>query len=276
MRDLPAARMLVLVSALLGASVLGRLEADASTGEPDCSESPDCTADEKLQTYLRGARAKLAPGPRDALDGIAGDARRLLALRGYLRAGQQAQARWAWSQAQIDLYETSAEGADALAEVERVRETFAQLNPGYALRVNTQVRSLDEQLRKWNQVESVGRAADELLAEARKEMSRPVHEGTTSEAGLQSFERFLRGFAPREQPTVATPGLSLHGSGRAFDFQVLHGTRLIAGTSTATAAEAWDRAGWTLRLQEAVRRASTKLFGPLSVPHEPWHYDYRP
>jgi hypothetical protein len=74
-------------------------------------------------------------------------------------------------------------------------------------------------------------------------------------------------------PTLAVPGLSPHGQSRAFDFQVMRGSQLIAGPSSPSS---WDESGWTSKLQEAVRRASTKFSGPLASPREPWHYDYRP
>ncbi|HZB46856.1 MAG TPA: hypothetical protein VE360_16485, partial [Pyrinomonadaceae bacterium] len=69
---------------------------------------------------------------------------------------------------------------------------------------------------------------------------------------------------------------SPHGRSRAFDFQVVRGNQLIAGTSAASAAGAWDGAGWTGRLQEAVRDAGARFAGPLASPREPWHYEYRP
>jgi hypothetical protein len=53
----------------------------------------------------------------------------------------------------------------------------------------------------------------------------------------------------------------------------MRGAQLVAGPSSAGS---WDSAGWTEKLQEAVRRASTKFAGPLASPREPWHYDYRP
>ncbi|HEX8560687.1 MAG TPA: hypothetical protein VF668_21515 [Pyrinomonadaceae bacterium] len=227
----------------------------------------------KLGLYERAAAAGLAPEQREALGRIADEGRRLLALRGYLRAGSGAAARWAWSREQIEAYEKSPEHAAALAEVEKVRRAFEASNPGHTLRVNTNVRSLDEQLEKWSQTDSVGRAGAELLGRAREEVAGASYGDGAAAADVRRFEGFLRGYAPRATPTVAVPGLSPHGQSRAFDFQVMRGAQLVAGPSSP---DAWDVNGWTVRLQEAVGRASAKFSGPLASPREPWHYEYRP
>lgn len=235
--------------------------------------APAVAAD-KLDAYMRAAAADLAPEQRDALGRIPEEARRLLALRGYLRSGGDAMSRWAWSRERIEGYEKSPEYAAALAEVDKVRREFESSNPGYTLRVNTNVRSLDEQLSKWNETESVKRAGEELLARAREEVAGASYSEDAKAPGVRRFENFLRGSTTRATPTLAVPGLSPHGQARAFDFQVMRGSQLIAGTSGVEAA--WDKAGWTLKLQEAVGRAGTKFTGPLASPREPWHYDYRP
>ena len=242
---------------------------------PEASPSPATSAEPggKLEIYVRAAAAGLAPEQGEALGRVEGEARRLLALRGYLRAGRDAGSRWAWSRERIEGYEKSAEYAAALAEIEKVRMAFESANPGYTLRVNTQVRSLEEQLSKWNEADSVGRAGEELLARAREEVGAASYGEGGSAADVRRFEGFLRGAGTRSTPTLAVPGLSPHGQARAFDFQVMRGTQLIAGPSSPSA---WDAAGWTLKLQEAVARASTKFSGPLASPREPWHYDYRP
>lgn len=228
---------------------------------------------DKLEAYVRAAVARLAPEQREALGRIGEGPRRLLALKGYLRAGRGASERWAWTQAQIESYEKSPEYAAALAEIEKVGREFASSNPGYTLRVNTKVRSLDEQLSKWGENDSVARAGEELLARARQEVEGSAYPDPPAAAGVESFERFLRAAQTRATPTLAVPGLSPHGQARAFDFQVMRGGELVAAPSSPGA---WDAAGWTAKLQEAVRRASTKFSGPLASPREPWHYDYKP
>ena len=233
-------------------------------------------AQAKLQAYVSGVSRGLAPEVQEALRRIDGDSRRLLAIRGYLRGARDLGAKWAWSQEQIDAYRSTAEYQQASAEVEKVRRKFAELNPGYNLQVNTEVRSLDEQVSNWNEAEPVRRAGDELLAAALKEVSAGSYKPAPDAEGLERFERFLRAFSPAESPTVAVPGLSAHGQSRAFGFQVKQGDKLIAGTSSAGVKQEWDDAGWTAKLQEAVSTSSTKFNGPLESPREPWHYTYVP
>lgn len=248
---------------------------------PESSPSPEASptlpsevgSSGKLESYVRAAAADLAPEQREALGHVNTDARRVLALRGYLRAGREAASRWAWSRERIESYEKSPEYAAALAEVEKVRREFEGANPGYTLRVNTQVRSLDEQLSKWNENDSVARAGEELLGRAREELAGSSYAAAPAAADVQRFEGFLRGSATRVTPTLAVPGLSPHGQSRAFDFQVMRGSQLIAAPS---APDAWDTAGWTEKVRTAVMHASTKFSGPLASPREPWHYDYRP
>ena len=253
----------------------GAAENSAAANPPSTAESPSAAAEAggKLETYMRAAAAGLAPEQREALGRVEGDGRRLLALRGYLRAGPDVGSRWAWSRARIESYERSPEYADALAEIERVRRAFEEANPGYTLRVNTQVRSLDEQLSKWNEADSVARAGEELLERARTEVAAASYGESAEASDVRRFETFLRDAPTRVTPTLAVPGLSPHGQARAFDFQVLRGGQLIAGPSSSSA---WDAAGWTSKLQEAVGRASARFKGPLASPREPWHYDYRP
>lgn len=230
-------------------------------------------AEGKLERYVRASAEGLAPEQREALGRVGGDARRVLALRGYLRAGGEASSRWAWSRERIEGYEKSQEYAAALAEIEKVRREFESANPGYTLRVNTQVRSLDEQLKKWNENDSVARAGEELLTRVREELAGPSYADAPAAADVRRFEGFLRGAATSVTPTLAVPGLSPHGQSRAFDFQVMRGAQLVVGP---TGAGAWDREGWTEKVRAAVTRASTKFAGPLERPREPWHYEYRP
>jgi hypothetical protein len=247
-----------------------------SLASPEASASPSTSPPEpggKLEAYVRAVAAGLPQEQREALNRVEGGGRRVLALRGYLRAGGGAVARWAWSREHVESYEKSAEYAAALAEIERVRRAFEGANPGYTLRVNTKVRSLDEQLEKWNETDSVARAGDELLERAGAEVASASYGDGAAEADVRRFENFLRGASTRAMPTLAVPGLSPHGQARAFDFQVMRGGELIAGPSSPSE---WDSAGWTAKLQEAVRAASTKFSGPLASPREPWHYDYRP
>ena len=63
---------------------------------------------------------------------------------------------------------------------------------------------------------------------------------------------------------------------RAFDFQVKRGEETVAGTDSKNSIASWDKKGWTEKLRAAVQAASSKFSGPLKMPYEPWHYEYRP
>ena len=115
------------------------------------------------------------------IDGLGG---KLLALRSYLRSGERLAERWSWSQEQIAAYEGSPEQQELQAEIERVRQAFAQTSPGYELFVNPQVRSLDIQLANWNRNESVAAASARLLADAR------AHVAVRARARLRGRRRF--------------------------------------------------------------------------------------
>lgn len=229
----------------------------------------------KLEAYAEAAARSLDPRQREALAKIPEISRKLLALRGYLRAGE-AGARWSWTEEEVARYKTTAEYRAALAEVEKVRAAFASSNPGHTLHVNTEVRTLDEQLTGWNRVESVRAAGEELLAACRRELAGESYMEPPDEAGAARFAGFLRGFRTGRSPTLALPGFSPHGQLRAFDFQVIQGGRIIADTSTGSVASRWDSAGWTERLKEAVSKSGARLTGPLASPREPWHYTYNP
>ena len=59
----------------------------------------------------------------------------------------------------------------------------------------------------------------------------------------EALKAFLSGYRPVPTPTIAAPGLSLHGQMRAIDFQVHQGGRVVAGPNTATIATDWTAAG---------------------------------
>jgi hypothetical protein len=233
--------------------------------------APTARAD-ALEPLVAGLAAMLAPEAAAALAAIDGVERRLLAARSYLRAGPDLATRWSWSAARIAEYEQSPEHRDALTEVAQVVAAFEAANPGYTLFVNRQVRSLDVQIARWNQNVSVAAVAAELAAAVR------VEAGSAADAhALARLRDFVVGWhATSPPPALAAPGLSPHGQGLAFDFQVQQGDRIVAGTDAAGAAEDWDAAGWTAKLRAAVESASHRFEGPLAMPPEPWHYDYRP
>lgn len=229
---------------------------------------------ERMPAYLAALSLRVPEPAASVLARIDGDGRTLLAVRAYLRAGPGLAARWSWSDEQIALYQSSDQQRAALAEVDKVKTRFAELNPGYELYVNTQVRSLDVQLARWNENPSVGAASEVLLHDATRELgSYPV---PPDPASVEGFRRWIEAWRPASAPTLAAPGLSAHGQSYAFDFQIQQGMQIVAGTDSTTVATVWDGAGWTERLAAAVAKASPHFRGPLATPREPWHYTYVP
>jgi hypothetical protein len=241
----------------------------------DAAEASAAPAD-PLDRYVEQLAARQDPRVAEALALIEGAGRRLLALRSYLRSHDRLAERWSWTQEQILAYEGSHEHRDLLAEIDRVREAFTRDNPGFELWVNPQVRSLDRQLASWNGNESVSAAASRLAADALEFVNRPSFPSAEAAQARQELESFLLAYQPVPIPTVAAPGLSPHGQMRAVDFQVHQGDRIIAGPRTATIDADWDAAGWSLKLDAAVRAASRRFIGPLATPREPWHYTFAP
>lgn len=233
-------------------------------------------SDAKLGRYMSAVSASLDSRPRVVLTVITGPARQLLAIRGYLRSEGGLNARWSWTADEIKRFEGSAEHRAALNEVEKVKRKFAEQNPGYDLYVNTQARTLEKQIKFWNETRSVQTAADALLASALRELNNPAYDDAPSPASVNRFRRFLKSATLVTPPTVATPGLSQHGQLRAFDFQVQRGSQLVAGTDSASITPVWEGQGWEKKLKAAVFAASSKFKGPLVSPREPWHYDYVP
>jgi len=221
------------------------------------------------EMWLAQASAGLDPRALDALQRISSGERRLLALRGYLRAGDTLAARWSWSQEQLSQYAETSEGKAAAADIDAVAAAFAAANPGFTLHVNRNPRSLEEQIAHWNTNESVGTAAAALTASLERRFG-----AATPSAG--QLRQALMESTPSVAVTLAAPGLSAHGQGRAFDFVVERKGRIIAGAEAASASERWDAAGWAQKLHAAVIAAGSHFTGPLQAPYEPWHYAYVP
>jgi len=254
----------------------GLLAVGVNAPPAHAADSQATDAGDTLERLIADIGDRLDPRVAYSLSHIGGTGRRLLALRSYLRSSDRLAERWSWSQEQISAYEGSPEHRDLLTEIEKVREAFARSNPGYALWINPQVRSLDRQLESWNANESVTEAAAGLATAAAALVGTPSFPAKDPAQARRALETFLQGFRPTPTPTVAAPGLSPHGQMRAVDFQVHQGDRIVAGTTTATIATEWDAAGWSEKLDSAVRAASRRFVGPLASPHEPWHYTYSP
>ncbi len=218
--------------------------------------------------------AQLDPRVARTLARLEGTGRQLLALRSYLRSASHLAERWSWTEEQIAAFEGSPEQRNLQREIGRVQEVFTRGNPGFDLYVNSQVRSLDVQIEHWNSNASVAAAAHEILAAALALVESSAFRGTDAPRAAQAFRDFLSSHTPVPTPTIAAPGLSLHGQMRAIDFQVHQGGRVVAGPSTASIAADWEAAGWAARLDAAVRAASNKFVGPQASPPAPWHYTY--
>ena len=238
--------------------------------------APGSYAADTVEEYLAALRAGLDTRVIEALADIDGTGRQLLALRSYIRSEAHLDERWSWNDAQIAAYDGSAEKLRLDAALASVRCSFESANPGHTLFVNETIRSLDKQIDKWNRSESVKQAADHMLETFRAAVAAPAFPRANSPKGISAFRNLLMTFKPVPTPSLAAPGLSLHGRMQAVDFQVMSGNRLVAGTEVSTVAEAWEASGWKAKLQSAVNEADAGFVGPLKNPNEPWHYDFRP
>jgi hypothetical protein len=218
----------------------------------------------QAQVWAAQASAGIDSRVIDTLRQIMSPDRRLLALRSYLRAHDSLVERWSWSREQISDYPSTPEGKAAAAEIDAVSAAFATANPGFSLRVNRNLRSLEEQIAHWNANESVGKAAGDLVAELERRFA--VDALTPSPNQLQAA---LQQWKPDANVALAAPGLSPHGQGRAFDFQVERRGQIIAGADLASAIRQWDAPGWTEKLRSAVSKAGPHFAGPLESPYEP-------
>lgn len=232
-------------------------------------------ADLKIQSQLSNLAAQLPERPKATLQDIEGTHRKLLALRYYLNREGDLKKEWTWSRTQFEQFKRTKSYRNAIAEVERVKATFAELNPGYTLSTTLEARPLEDQLNSWNTLPSVETAARSLYQQMLQSALDSSINIPPDSLDLLSFRQALRGAELPIIPTVAVPGLSQHGQLRAFDFVIKQGGTVIAGTDAGSASSRWDKAGWTKKLQEAIRASSSSFSGPLRSPYEPWHYTYR-
>jgi hypothetical protein len=229
------------------------------------------TSEAQRDAWVVQASAGLSPAVIDTLHRIAGVNRQLLALRSYLRAGAGLTARWSWTEDRLSAYPSTPEGKAAAHEIDTVASAFATANPGFTLQVNRQPRSLDLQLIRWNENESVAKTAAALVAALGRRFT--AQSPPPNATGLREA---LIEWSTKPLAALAAPGLSAHGQGRAFDFQVAHHGHVIAGVDVASAHRQWDAAGWTQKLHAAFSVAGNRFIGPLQSPYEPWHYTYTP
>ncbi len=223
--------------------------------------------------YAAAAAAQLPEPAQAALRSIKDESRQVLALRGYLRAEQSLIARWSWTAQQIDQYEQSPQYQSLLQAIEAVNVRFRSRNPGYSLFANTQVRSLELQLQRWNENRTVSVAARHLFASVRDELAQG-YPSSPDAVTTQRFITFLQHTVLEVPVALAAPGLSLHGQARAIDFQVQRGGTMVAGPAVGSAATVWRKQGWAKQLAQAVDSEPAVFSGPLKLPDEPWHYEY--
>ncbi len=232
------------------------------------------SSDDALERYLQHIASSLPAKAAAALQDIDGTPQRLLAARAYLRAGKQLRDRWSWSQDEIHAHTRSPEYRALLEETEKVRARFEEQNPGYTLYANTEARSLELQITRYNTNKSVARVASSLHKQALAEISKPAYASPERADAVESFKRFLTRWRPPTAAPLAAPGISRHGQLRAIDFQIMKDGAVVAPTDTATVGRNWDQPGWTRKLQSATE--GTRFRGPLRSPYEPWHYEYDP
>jgi hypothetical protein len=242
------------------------------TAAPACSMRGAESASEAAQeAWVVQASVGLQPPVLDTLHGIVGADRRLLALQAYLRAGGGLSKRWSWSQEQLSAYPSTPQGKAAAIDINAVAVAFTAVNPGFTLQVNLQPRNLELQISRWNENASVGTSAAALVNAIDRRFTANRPPPTANE-----LQRMLIEWPTDGAVALAAPGLSAHGQGHAYDFQVVQHGRVIAGTNVASAHHQWDAAGWTQKLHEAVKIAGNHFVGPLQSPYEPWHYAYTP
>jgi hypothetical protein len=121
----------------------------------------------------------------------------------------------------------------------------------------------------------VARAAREFRESCRLWLADTTFPVTPDSAALTRFIDQLAAYETERPPTVAVPGLSMHGRFHAFDFAIMRGKRIVAGASSASIETVWDSGGWSGKLKQAVTQASGNFTGPLGAPREPWHYEYQ-
>lgn len=227
--------------------------------------------DAGLQQQVLAVLDELAPPPsNEALAQIPDLSRKLLALRSYVRIGSRLAERWSWTDEQIKAFEGSAEKQALLAEIDAVSAHFAEANPGYQIYVHGTVRSLDEQIRKWNSNASVGVAAAEVLE------SWTAAFGGAEQVDAGKARKWLAAFRPSKRANLAAPGLTRHGRAHAIDFQVMKDGAIYAGANLKQVESLWSAEGWAAKLKNSIMAAGPSFTGPLTNPDEPWHYDYEP
>jgi hypothetical protein len=227
----------------------------------------------RVETYVDALTLTLSARERDTLEQIPELDRRLLAIRAYVRAGPNLNARWSWTRAEIERYMTSDEYRRLLADLELVQQAFERANPGYTLYANREVRSLDTQIERWNSNRGVKKTAANLQAFVAAKLPQLAERPDIE--GLKAFRGLLSSWSPAPVAPLAAPGLSLHGRMRAIDFQIMRNGQIVAATEVGASGRDWQATGWSGKLKQAVVTGGGRFAGPLISPNEPWHYEYK-
>jgi hypothetical protein len=273
----PHRRRPLALAAAASLAVLAWAVAPAATTpspSPSPTPTPTSTSTPTVESHFAALAADLDPRTAPALASIDGLDRRLLAARSYLRSARTLALRWSWSAADLERWAGSDAQRRHDAAVARVACEFEAANPGYTLRVNPRLRTLEEQVAHWNANASVAAAAGRLGATLATATSAPRFPAADSPAGRAAFRRLLVEHVPEPTPTLAAPGLSLHGRMQAVDFHVVRDGGTVAGPDAASVTSVWRDGGWEARLRAAIDAADAGFVGPLRSPDEPWHYDW--
>lgn len=115
------------------------------------------------------------------LDQIPNLAKRLLALRGYLRKESQGvgtvKSRWAFSQQEFDDFKKTAAGAALDREISLVKRRFSELTEKkYRLGTGDEFRPHLTQLGYWNERTNIQPIADQLLKKAQQRVKQKMAE----------------------------------------------------------------------------------------------------
>lgn len=252
-------------------ALLGAVSIAAQSSLADAASQ---SIDARMARYRDALAIEIPAQARSAMARIEGAPRQWLALRSYIRAGDRLLKRWSWSDDQIDAFEKTQEHAALLAEVRLVQARFEEANAGYTLYANTNVRSLDTQIERWNENASVRRAAESIQRAVRKELLESSYPDQPTDEAVERLAKFLHRWHPQEPTALAAPGLSAHGQLKAIDFAVYKDGKVVAPTTLTSADSVWKGEGWSAKLKEAT--LGTRFVGPLESPDEPWHYEYAP
>jgi hypothetical protein len=165
--------------------------------------------------------------------------------------------------------------------LDKVVELWVPPDSSYTIEPKRSIRTLGQQTDAWNDNATVKSLGGELLTNLLTTIDK--FPDTPAAADLKRFRTYLETVELTDSPTNATPGLSMHGQGRAFDFVVSRNGNEITSISTTKASIAvWDGPNqWTQRLKDAVTAANAVLGtgrfeGPLKLKkrYEPWHYAF--